>query len=131
MKITTIKEYFFTYIVLKSALKPEEEKLAGKHVDFLVHCCFLNYKGVDLNDFEALWENCKDLEYITSRNSLSGYKLRLATHKWIKSKKGKFILPRHLDIKEEDGFMLVLDSKGERVATKKLMFKIEPSYELA
>lgn len=129
MKLPTIREYFFTFIALKSALKPKKDRLAEKPMDFLVHCCMLNYQGVDLNNFEELWDNCKDLPYITTRNSLSGYKLTLAVKSWIKSKRDSFNLPRALDIKSEGGYMLILNANEDRAKTKKLTFKIEPFYE--
>lgn len=124
MKINNIKEYFRTFILIKSALKKDEEQLTATEADFLLNCCIYNFNGGDLNDFNSLWEYLnKETLFIRRRNDLSTYKLKLSIKKWAKSARDVFKLVQSLDV-VEDGDKYLQYSRGKRVKSDKVGFNI-------
>lgn len=124
MNLFSIRDYFEIVINITNMSLVKDKKLRKKELEFLLECCLLNYNGVSLTDFEALWEHFKASGFIKKRNDISGYKKKLGERRWIQGKRNVFVLPKLLDIKkEEDGFLIWVDGVQKR--TKKLSFKKE------
>lgn len=124
MKIRNIYTYFETFIRLKSSIRPKDEQLTHTEQMFLIYCCVYNYNGGDLNDYDKLYENVsKDLAFISRRNDLSGYKLKMSVKKWAKSGRNVFQLIDSLNSVNE-GFRYKRVSKGKEYYTDTLDFNI-------
>lgn len=124
MKINNIKEYFRTFILIKSALRKLNEQLTQTEIDFLISCCVYNFNGGDLNNFDSLFKYLnKETLFIRRRNDLSTYKLKLSIKKWVKSSRDVFKLIHSLDI-VKDGNSYSQFSRGERVRLDRVGFNI-------
>lgn len=94
---------------------PEDMELTWKEREFLTECCYFNYNGGNLNNFAELSDYLLGIRFFEKKSDVSVYKTKLSNSKWITSKRGKFLLPKDLDIK-----------KGEE---HKMNFSISISYE--
>lgn len=124
MKIFSIKDYFYIFISSRMIEYPEEYRLTKKELDFLVDCCVLNSRGMDLGDFDALWDYFGPLNMFARRNDLSTYKKKLGEKRWIKGKRNVFKLPEVLDIIDNGDHFLIM-SNGSRIRKDELSFSNE------
>ena len=106
----------------------EDNQLEPKELWFLIECCVMNSRGVDLNNFDELWDNLEDKTKFKNRNHCSAYKKKLGEKKWIKGKRNVFMLPKSLDILADGNQFLVWHS-GERKRVPTLKFKVEFEYD--
>lgn len=98
--------------------------LTKKELNFFVECCVYNSQGGDLTNFGALWDHFDNLKFFKKKNDLSTYKKKLGEKKWIRGKRGVFILPKAIDIIDKGTHFLVL-KEDQRVKTNVLKFTCE------
>lgn len=127
MELFSIRDYFKAYILSMNNETVLEKQLTYTEMCVLVECCALNFEGVDLTDFDELWQGISKSGLLRTKNYLSGYKTKLGEKSWIKCKRNEFTLPKSLDIKKTDkGFSVYkyVDDKWIRTNVDKLAHNV-------
>lgn len=101
--------------------------LTKKELYFFVECCVYNSQGGDLTNFDELWQHFSNLNFFKKKNDLSTYKKKLGEKRWIRGRRGVFVLPKALDILDKGSYFLILKD-DKRVKTTVLKFTCD--YEL-
>ena len=102
MKVESTRDFFYKQISITSVLMPEDCKLTNIEILFLVECCMYHYNGNDLSDFKGLSDHFLGIRFFKTKERVSLYKYKLSAKKWVKSKKGEFLLPNSLSKTKKD-----------------------------
>lgn len=125
MKTTSVKDFFYKYISVTSALMPEAYKLTYKEIQFLVECCIYNYEGNDLSDSKKLTKHLLDIKFFSRKTDVSLYKYKIGSKKWARTGSKQFELPGVLGSKKGDDlvFNFNLQFEDEREVSDRQDFE--------
>jgi len=91
-----LEDYFRQCISAVSSFQPRDFKLTPTEIEFLTVCCMLKYLGHDIGDLDVLEEGIKNHypnKNFTKRSTISQYKTRISSKKFIKVSRGNIVIP--------------------------------------
>ena len=95
---TNTRDFIKTYAEVLNSLTEEKNRLNNSELNFFIDLCYLYNLGYDLTDFDTMSDKIIELGTFNNRKTISQYKTRLGSKRWIRTGFGVLDIPETFDL---------------------------------